>query len=41
MTDAAFFCAAMSLFLLGLVLMGVVADSWERRDARRRNPRRR
>jgi hypothetical protein len=40
-TDVVFLCAAMSLFLFGLVLLGVVADAWERREARRRNPRRR
>lgn len=37
MTDVWLFAAAMSLFLIGLVVLGLIADSAEARDARRRN----
>lgn len=37
MTDIQLFAAAMGVFLLGLVVLGVIADSWDRRDARQRN----
>ena len=39
MNDAALFMAGMAVFLLVLCALGVVADSWERRDVRRRNRR--
>jgi len=35
--DVVLFAAGLGLFLLGLVLLGVIADGAERREARKRN----
>lgn len=35
--DALLFAAGLGLFLAGLVVMGLIADWYDRRDARRRN----
>jgi hypothetical protein len=41
MTDLAIWLAVTAGFLFVLVILGIVADSWERRDAKRRNHARR
>jgi hypothetical protein len=38
MSELAPFLAGLVVFLLVLLVLGVLADSWEARDARRRNP---